>query len=338
MDIKEGTFLCLLGPSGCGKTTLLRSIAGLEHPDAGEISIGDKKVFDAQTGRFVPAERRGLGMVFQHYALWPHMSVRDNIAYPLRKRRVSATERGGNVERLANLVGLQGHLDKRPNQLSGGQQQRVALARALAGDPKLLLLDEPLSNLDAVLRHQLRRELRTLHDRLGMTSILVTHDQEEAAALADVVAIMRNGKIVQFGTPADVLEKPATRYVAEFVGYECFVEGQIAGRQDNSAQVVLSNGDSVVIIDPKQNVDQARVTLAARGSDLKISEKTSNSKPFNAVSGRIKNSAKLGKVTEYQVEVSHETLWIRNSSEANFAQGCSVWIEIPENCPLFSDQ
>tara|TARA_R110000764_G_scaffold110653_1_gene197245 strand:+ start:28767 stop:29876 length:1110 start_codon:yes stop_codon:yes gene_type:complete len=335
--IEPGTFLCLLGPSGCGKTTLLRSIAGLEEPDRGTITIGDVTVFDAGARKMVPANRRGLGMVFQHYALWPHMSVRENIAYPLRQRGIRAGDRGGDVERLARLVGLESYLERRPNQLSGGQQQRVALARALAGDPQLLLLDEPLSNLDAVLRHQLRRELRALHNRLGMTSILVTHDQEEAAALADVIAVMQNGVIMQSGSPEDVLDRPDNRYVAEFVGYECFLKGTVTGQSAGSVSVTLPNGATVAVATNLAVTQSEPVLIAARGDQLEIFDKAGGVAPANAVSGRITDRAKLGSIMEYQAEVSGKTLWIRDKADTRFRINQDVWIRIPENCPLLRD-
>jgi ABC-type Fe3+/spermidine/putrescine transport system ATPase subunit len=336
LEIEPGTFLCLLGPSGCGKTTLLRSIAGLEEPDRGSIKIGDTTVFDAASGTMIPANQRGLGMVFQHYALWPHMSVRDNIAYPLRQRKVSRTQRGGDVDRLAQLVGLQDFLDRRPNQLSGGQQQRVALARALAGDPRLLLLDEPLSNLDAVLRHQLRRELRALHNRLGMTSVLVTHDQEEAAALADVVAVMQNGKVIQAGSPLDVLDRPRNRYVAEFVGYECFLDGTVFERREGFVKVALQGGGVVSIQTRAEFAQSDAVAIAARAGQIEVSDQTGDEAPANCIAGLVRDGAKLGNIMEFQIEVSGKILWVRSKTDKQYPPGHRIWVRIPEDCPLLA--
>jgi len=221
LEIEEGEFLVLLGPSGCGKTTTLRCLAGLETPDAGRISFGDRTVFDADAGVNLSPDRRNIGMVFQSYALWPHMSVRKNIGYPLRTRRgkrqrTESTD--GWVEETAELVDCGNLLDRFPGQLSGGQQQRVALARGLVARPDLVLFDEPLSNLDARLRDQVRAQLHELHQRLGFTAVFVTHDQSEALALGDRLVIMRAGAVEQFDTPEHVFEHPATEYVAAFIG------------------------------------------------------------------------------------------------------------------------
>ncbi len=218
LRIEEGEFLILLGPSGCGKTTALRCLAGLETPSAGRIAFGDTTVFDA-TGRVnLSPDKRNVGMVFQSYALWPHMTVRKNIAYPLRARKLKQGLKGGWVEETADLVDCGPLLDRYPAQLSGGQQQRVALARGLVARPELVLFDEPLSNLDARLRDQVRAEIHELHTRLGFTAVFVTHDQSEALALGDRLAVMRQGRIEQYDTPERVYERPATEYVAAFLG------------------------------------------------------------------------------------------------------------------------
>jgi iron(III) transport system ATP-binding protein len=218
LDVTDGELLVLLGPSGCGKTTLLRSLVGLERPDTGRIDLGDSCVLDTERGVFVPPHRRDVGMVFQNYALWPHMKVRKNVAYPLRSRGQSAAVNEGRVEEVLDIVQC-GHLaDRYPPELSGGQQQRVSLARALAARPALLLLDEPLSNLDALLRVELRAQLRLLHRKLRFTGVHVTHDQEEAIALGTRVAVMNAGRIEQIGDPVEVYRAPATEYVADFLG------------------------------------------------------------------------------------------------------------------------
>ena len=212
LSIAKGEFLSILGPSGCGKTTLLNCLAGFVQPTGGSIDLDGRDV------TALPAYKRGLGMVFQNYALFPHMSVADNVAYGLRVRRIGRAERVERVREALRLVGLGEYADRRPRQLSGGQQQRVAVARALAIRPAVLLLDEPLSNLDAKLRREMRVELRTLQQRIGTTTIFVTHDQEEALSMSDRIAVMNGGRIEQLGTPHEIYRSPATRFVAEFIG------------------------------------------------------------------------------------------------------------------------
>ncbi|MFE9644840.1 ABC transporter ATP-binding protein [Streptomyces sp. NPDC006365] len=218
LEIEPGEFIVLLGPSGCGKTTTLRCLAGLETPDEGGISLGDQTVLDVRGKVNLPPNKRRIGMVFQSYALWPHMTVRRNIGYPLRTRRVPREQARTRIEEAAELVDCAALLDRYPAQLSGGQQQRVALARGLAAQPDLVLFDEPLSNLDARLRDQVRAQLHELHARLGFTAVFVTHDQSEALALGDRLAIMKAGRIEQLDTPERVFEEPATEYVAGFIG------------------------------------------------------------------------------------------------------------------------
>ena len=221
---EHGEMLTLLGPSGCGKTTTLRMIAGLEDPDEGTIRAGSRVIFDGAKGINIPPENRGLGMVFQSYAIWPHMTVLENVAYPLKMRRIASAERRTMVGKVLDLVGMAGLEDKPATKLSGGQQQRVAFARALVFQPELLLLDEPLSNLDAKLREHMRFELRIMQKRLGLTAIYVTHDQEEALTLSDRLVVMNNGYIEQVGPPEDIYERPATRFVAQFIGKANMIE------------------------------------------------------------------------------------------------------------------
>jgi iron(III) transport system ATP-binding protein len=224
LSAEHGEMLTLLGPSGCGKTTTLRMIAGLEDPDEGTIRVGGRVMFDQTEGVNIPPENRGLGMVFQSYAIWPHMTVMENVAYPLRMRHVSKAERTTVVRKVLDLVGMGGLEDKPATKLSGGQQQRVAFARALVFQPELLLLDEPLSNLDAKLREHMRFELRIMQKRLGLTAIYVTHDQEEALTLSDRLVVMNAGNIEQIGTPEEIYERPATRFVAQFIGKANMIE------------------------------------------------------------------------------------------------------------------
>ncbi|MCA0302975.1 MAG: ABC transporter ATP-binding protein [Proteobacteria bacterium] len=227
--VGRGEHVTLLGPSGCGKTTTLRSIAGLEQPVAGSITIDGQAMYDAKARRNVPAEQRGVSMVFQSYAVWPHMTVFDNVAYGLRVRRQGAAEIKAAVERALDLVQMRHLADRPASKLSGGQQQRVALARAVAFSPTVVLFDEPLSNLDAKLRAEMRVELRELQRRLDITSVYVTHDQEEALAISDRVIVMNVGVIEQIGTPEQIYNRPRSRFVADFVGSANLVKGRYAG-------------------------------------------------------------------------------------------------------------
>ncbi|WP_063732850.1 ABC transporter ATP-binding protein [Streptomyces sp. RTd22] len=269
LEIEDGEFLVLLGPSGCGKTTTLRCLAGLESPGAGTIRLGDATVFDHTRKLDLPPNRRFIGMVFQSYALWPHMTVRENIGYPLKARKMKEALASGRVEETAALVDCQDLLGRYPAQLSGGQQQRVALARGLVARPDLVLFDEPLSNLDARLRDQVRAELHELHQRKPFTAVFVTHDQSEALALGDRMAIMRSGAIEQLGSPRDVFEDPATEYVAAFTGMSNrivahFADGVWKSGTSEMAGAMLrpshATGDTVVRVRP----DDARL---ATGTD-----------------------------------------------------------------------
>ncbi len=223
LTVRAGELVALLGPSGCGKTTTLRLLAGLEDADAGRITVGGKDVIH------LPASKRDMGMVFQAYSLFPHMTVRQNVAFGLRLRRVSAAERDRRAIEMLDLVGLSTQADRYPHQISGGQQQRVALARALAIEPQVLLLDEPLSALDAKVRAQLRDEIRRIQLDVGITTLFVTHDQEEALAIADRVGVMRDGRIEQLAPPTEVYSRPATSFVAEFVGLTNRLAGTVSG-------------------------------------------------------------------------------------------------------------
>jgi iron(III) transport system ATP-binding protein len=218
LTIDSGEFLCLLGPSGCGKTTTLRMLAGLEHPTGGEIRIGERTIVSVSRGIYVPPEKRGLGLVFQSYALWPHMSVRDNVEFGLKLRKEPKEHRRRVSDSVMEKLAIDRYAERYPNQLSGGQQQRVALARMLALQPEIILLDEPLSNLDAKLRLEMRAELKRIHREIGATIVFVTHDQWEAMTLASRIAVMSEGELQQVGSPDDIYDRPANRFVAEFVG------------------------------------------------------------------------------------------------------------------------
>ncbi len=230
LHVPEGKFISLLGPSGCGKSTTLALIAGLDRPTTGRLTIGDRLVVDAERGVFVPAEDRGLGLVLQSYALWPHMTVRRNVEMPLRIRGVDKRKRAALVEEYLDLVEMGPYADRYPHELSGGQQQRVALARTLVYEPVVLLLDEPLSNLDAKLRERARGWLRQLQRKFGLTTIFVTHDQSEALAMSDMIAVMSEGRMVQLGTPGEVYGTPKSVFVADFVGSSNFLKGRLVRR------------------------------------------------------------------------------------------------------------
>lgn len=239
LSVNLGEIFSLLGPSGCGKTTILRIIAGLIKPDSGRVYIGGRDVTDT------PTEKRNVGMVFQNYALWPHMTVYDNIAFGLKLRRLPQEEIRRRVKEVLAIVKLEGFENRYPTQLSGGQQQRVALARALALNPEVILLDEPLSNLDAKLREELRYELRTLLKSLKITSVYVTHDQLEALAMSDRIAVMNHGRILQIGTPREVYEEPKNRFVAAFIGEGTIIEGRFIYAEDGYGVVRLKGGVEV---------------------------------------------------------------------------------------------
>lgn len=237
MTLKQGEVVSLLGPSGSGKTTLLRAVAGLEGPKQGRITIGERTVYDGTARNEVPAEERNLGLVFQSYALWPHKTVFENVAYPLKLRKLPATEIKKRVQDVLDQLGL-GHLGQRhPHQLSGGQQQRVAIGRALVYNPPVILLDEPLSNLDAKLREEARAFLRELILRLGLSALMVTHDQSEAMAISDRILLLNNGKIEQQGTPQEMYGSPSTLFCAEFMGSNNRLEGRVTELRDGSARV-----------------------------------------------------------------------------------------------------
>ncbi|MGH7265451.1 MAG: ABC transporter ATP-binding protein, partial [Candidatus Rokuibacteriota bacterium] len=240
LGVEAGRLLFLLGPSGCGKTTTLRIVSGFITPDAGEVRIHGERVDN------LPPDRRGLGMVFQHYALFPHMTVFDNVAFGLRMRRVAAAELARRVVRALELVQLRGLESRYPRALSGGQQQRVALARAIVIEPRLLLLDEPLSNLDLKLREQMRSEIRALQRALGITTVFVTHDQDEALTMADEIVVMTEGRVVQRGTPAHLYERPANRFVAHFLGESNLESGRVEAAAGPGAWRVEAGGLPVV--------------------------------------------------------------------------------------------
>ncbi|MFT5540154.1 MAG: iron(III) transport system ATP-binding protein [Alphaproteobacteria bacterium] len=337
LHIQDGEMVTLLGPSGCGKTTTLRMIAGLEVPDGGQIRIGDMTVFDATHDLNVAPERRDLGMVFQSYAIWPHMTVMQNVGYPLRMRGMGADEQRRRVGAVLKQVGLGGLEETPATNLSGGQQQRVALARALVFEPRVLLLDEPLSNLDAKLREHMRFELRIMQRRLGVTALYVTHDQEEALTLSDRVVVMRGGLIEQMGAPSEIYESPATRFVAEFIGKANFITaaGDVT-RNGDEASVPLTtyDGTMTVTLDADAvrggNTADEPTSLFVRPENIRIESR--DTAPGNGeirIAGRVLGRAYLGDHAEYLIGINEETdVRVPAGIDAGWAEGANVDLAI----------
>ena len=306
--IDRGEIFTLLGPSGCGKTTTLRLVAGLEEPDGGEISIAGKPVADPARGLHLPPERRHLGMVFQSYAIWPHLSVFENVAFPLRVRRESNDAVHRRVDHALDIVGLGGFAERGATQLSGGQQQRVALARALVYEPEILLLDEPLSNLDAKLREQMRAEIRGLQKKLGLTILYVTHDQVEAMTLSDRIAVVNRGRFEQVGRPEEVYETPRSAFVAEFLGRTVSFEGRVI-KNHGGAAIEFPGGPanrSIALPSLENFAAGAPIKITMRPEDIEID--ASPGRNSGALTGQIEQVAYLGDRLEYHVKAAGITL------------------------------
>ena len=320
-EVQEGELFTLLGPSGCGKTTTLRAIAGLETPDAGRIAIGGQEMFSSETGKNVPLNRREVGMVFQSYAIWPHMTVFENAAYPLRvsrHRRYSKPEILEKTTTVLDRVGLAAFALRPATQLSGGQQQRLALARALAREPRLLLLDEPLSNLDAQLREQMRVELKRLQRGTGVTAVYVTHDQTEALAISDRIAVMRDGKIVQVGSPKEIYSRPNSEFVANFVGRSNLLRGRLA-QAVASNQVAIVNTSSGIIscLFPQAMDSSHQVAVLVRPENIGIANGAGaevSARCENRLAGTLVHQTYLGDANEYLVSVGGTEILVRGST------------------------
>ena len=332
LEVKDGELFTLLGPSGCGKTTTLRCIAGLEMPDAGEISVGNRVFFSSTRGIRVPANERGLGMVFQSYAIWPHMNVYKNVAFPLevlpRKLRPPKQEIRERVERTLAVVQLDHLASRQATDLSGGQQQRLALARALVMEPPLMLLDEPLSNLDAKLRDDMRFELKRLQRELGITGVYVTHDQVEALAMSNRVAVMREGKLEQVGTPREVYEKPSSRFVADFIGTSNFIDGSVEARDGGAYTVRTAEGLLRVPSDDEFPVG-AEVVVAARPEHIEI-RPGQNGVGTNRWNGRVEARAFLGEVVDHVVSVGSREIRTRSNSKVSIPPPTEVTVSFHE--------
>ncbi len=345
IDIAQGQFFTLLGPSGCGKTTTLRALAGLETPIDGEISIDGELVYSGPKGVNIPAYRRDIGMVFQSYAIWPHMDVFENVAFPLREMggRMKKSAIRDKVLQALSLVQLEGYEDRPAPFLSGGQQQRLALARALVKEPKVLLLDEPLSNLDAKLREEMRSELRELVKRLGITTVYVTHDQLEALTMSDVVAVMETGLIMQESTPFDIYEEPRTRFVAGFIGQTNFLEGKIdaaANGADGSGgrvgSVATSCGSLRCILPDGAGIGDA-VSVVVRPEDVYLSDQRSVDGD-NMIEGEIAEVVFMGEMLYCTVTAGEETMRLKLHPSTRVEPGQRINLALPvERCRALAD-
>jgi iron(III) transport system ATP-binding protein len=337
IEVDEAELFTLLGPSGCGKTTTLRCIAGLETPDQGEITLAGRTLYSAVGRRRVPASERGLGMVFQSYAIWPHMNVFDNVAFPLevlpRRRRPARPELRERVERVLGVVKLDHLSSRQATALSGGQQQRLALARALVIEPPLLLLDEPLSNLDTSLRDDMRFELKRLQRELGVTCVYVTHDRTEALAMSNRVAVMREGRIVQVGHPREVYESPRSRFVADFIGTSTFVDGVVESHTGDRYAVRTSDGELHVRSDADIPVGQA-VVVAIRAEHVALEASVNGVGP-NRWRGRVVARAFLGESVDHVVSVGSREIRARCNPSVSIPPDTEVTLLFPDGaCTL----
>ena len=336
LTIPANRIFTLLGPSGCGKTTLLRCIVGLESPDTGEIQIGNEIVWSREKNIYLPTEERGLGMVFQTYAIWPHMNVFNNVAYPLQTRKTPRDEIRRKVARVLEFVQMAGFEDRPATKLSGGQQQRVALARALVAEPKVILFDEPLSNLDAKLREETRKDLRSFLSTLQITAVYVTHDRIEALALSDTIAVMNRGRIIETGAPRQIYFNSTHRFVTDFIGRTNLVDAEVVAQQENVTLVSCSLGR--VACRKKPDVQPGdQVTLCLRPEFIRLH---SGDAPVaqNVFNGTIKSLVFIGEAFEGEVAVNETMLFIKIPSDSDIKVGEHVHFTVePEHCLLVRD-
>jgi iron(III) transport system ATP-binding protein len=343
-DVEEGQFYTLLGPSGCGKTTTLRCVAGLERTDSGTIVLGGRPVNQVTPKIFVRPEERDIGMVFQSYAIWPHMTVFENVAFPLRgfarsRKHLRRTEINERVTKALETVQLGAFAERPAPKLSGGQQQRLALARALALEPKLLLLDEPLSNLDASLRELMRTELRRLQRQVGVTTLYVTHDQQEALSMSNRVAVMENGKIVQAARPREIYRRPITKFVASFVGRTNLMDVTIIGKGQGDHLRLDTPAGVVEAICPADIRDNDEALLSVRPENIQLHAARPPEGTPNVYPGMVEYVLFLGESCEYQVRVGHQQLICRVNPDIVFRRRDDVFVELPtEHCVVVSDE
>jgi len=333
LEVKEGELLTLLGPSGCGKTTTLRCIAGLEKPEEGDVIIDGKPMISEG---FVQPAKRGIGMMFQNYAVWPHMRVYSNIVYGLKLQKISRQGIKDKAKDVVELVGLQGLEDRYPGQLSGGQQQRVALARALIRNPKVLLLDEPLSNLDAKLREKMRFEIKSLVKRMGITSVYVTHDQSEAMVISDRIVVMEKGNIVQIGSPHEIYEKPASRFVADFIGAMNFIPGDVVQVLPDTNEVYVRTEFSEKILCRSTGSDVTtpgqKVYASIRPEDVEVFAEPPQSGE-NLFKGTIANKAYLGNFLFLFVNINGTTIRVQAPHQLPQEEGHELYLSLnPQKC------
>jgi iron(III) transport system ATP-binding protein len=335
--LPAGTFFTLLGPSGCGKTTTLRCVAGLERPDAGTVAVGERLLLDAASGVSVPMNHRGIGMVFQSYAIWPHMTVFENVAFPLRvakRRRLAREEIRRAVEEALATVGLAGYGERPATRLSGGQQQRVALARAIVHRPQLLLLDEPLSNLDASLREEMRIELRRLQQQIGVTTIYVTHDQTEALSMSDLVAVMDRGRIVQLDAPREVYFRPANAFVAGFIGAANLLPGLSAAAvaPGGIGTLVLDGGARMACMFPAGAAPGQAAHASLRPESITIAPNSPAG--ANTLGGEVTGASFLGAGVRYDVRVGTLLLRVMAPADTAFTPGTPVQLAFAPNAAI----
>jgi len=336
-EIPPGRFFTLLGPSGCGKTTTLRCVAGLERPGAGRITMNGAVLADAADGTFVPAFRRDIGMVFQSYAIWPHMNVFDNVAYPLRVRRPRPPRDAlrARVMETLRLVGMDGLAERMATKLSGGQQQRVAFARAIVSEPKLLLLDEPLSNLDVKLREQMRFELQELVGRVAITTLYVTHDQSEALAMSDTIAVMSDGVIAQCDAPRAIYQRPANAFVASFLGAANVLEATILERHGRRALAAIDGGAGVVRVDLSADLGSAqriRIAFRPEAAMLRLADVGTS-----GIGGVVVRVNFQGASTECHVDTGGRTIRALLPPSIEVRPGAQAWIELdPTLCVVYA--
>ncbi len=333
LDVREGEILTLLGPSGCGKTTTLRMVAGLETPDAGEIFFGERAVVLSAKRFFLPPDKRNVGMVFQSYAIWPHMTVAENVAFPLQARRFPRKEIKERVGRALDLVGLSGFEDRPGPLLSGGQQQRVAFARALVTEPSVLLLDEPFSNLDAKLREQMRIGLKLLQKRLNITMLFVTHDQIEALSLANRIALMNFGIVQQQGDPRLLYEEPANEFVRDFIGKTLLFKGTVQASHPSGQLAIAIAGASDCVVFGRTYHPELKngdsVSIAVRPEDVEILPAQGSAMPRGMIGGATQAALFIGERIEYQVEVDgHGVVLIYGERHSPIGEGSKVWLKL----------